>query len=195
MEQRALFSPLQLSVADDQHSCDQGTRNDSGNTKWVCTESDQQHAKDGSHNQPKPCSPTQVSPTDQPADVNWNFRKKGEYHSIRRRRAAIEPFWSQARVRRRVICDVNLAASAGRQRSEEGDGLARSFEVLNRLFVLFCGGARFESAEVTSFPGFWVNFSRVKPILSRLELANHACLQDVAIRSLGTQELSPRGAF
>jgi hypothetical protein len=49
-------------------------------------------------------------------------------------------------------------------------------EELNSSFVLLCGAAGFERAEVSSASGLAVDSSGVETILTRLQLSNHGLL-------------------
>jgi hypothetical protein len=50
------------------------------------------------------------------------------------------------------------------------------FEKLNGVFVLLCRRARAKRPEISPFSGPRVDFARVKPVLTGLELANHESL-------------------
>lgn len=49
-----------------------------------------------------------------------------------------------------------------------------SLEVLDFTLMLLGGGAAFKGAEIAALAGFGIDLTRIEPILSRFEFANHA---------------------
>src|SRR5262245_23931991 len=65
--------------------------------------------------------------------------------------------------RTRRSCHVDLVVAA----------LSATLEVLHGALVLLGGRARLERAEVSPFPGLWIDLPRVESILARRELSDH----------------------